>query len=188
VKKIICLIIALLFLPSCATAEKEKPKQLETDEWTQEMFTELVTFVYNTGDQLRIDDVGTTLYNISLGTPDNNGEDDVILVVHLGFLPEDQLVILTVEAFTFIEGGVKVVDHNFYYNYFDEDLGEYFYLPVYIDGNIVTLDKDGILLSTTPKLSQEVNFEGYKNEEWLFWAKAFYNYMQEEKAKGQETQ
>lgn len=178
-RKIVCLMIALFLLLGVAFANEDCPDG-ECKAWTQEMFSELVTFLYNNGESVPTI-YGDNIYNITL-----SAVEDGSLVAHLGFYPTEYFVILTVEAFDYGEDGTKVIDHNFYYSYFDKDIGEYWFLPNYIDGNIV-ITKDSAVRSLIPKVPQQYKKEGYDNEEWAFWMGLFYEYMLVEKAKGEET-
>lgn len=148
----------------------------QEEEWTQEKFTDLVTFVYNYGEVIKLH-TGTDFYSITL-------EVDEFLVAHLGFIPEELRVILTVEAFDFDDDGNRVVDHNFYEHYFCEETGMYYPFPNTISGNIVVLDEQSILLDLITKITREFVAEGYKNKEWEYWINKFYEHMQEVVAKG----
>jgi hypothetical protein len=166
---IVLLLIAIT--PAC---------EVMASDWTQDKFTELITFVYNEGEKI-VTGYGVEFYNVSLELPE---EDDVIIRGHLGLYDFESYVVLIVEAITHDEDGNTVIDHNFYSSYFIPDLGEYCCLPNEITGNIIVKDKDSVIESVVPKLTQRFELEGYENEEWLFWMGLFYEYMQTEKAKG----
>jgi len=177
IRKIIyVLVILLLYSPVCLAEDNCTSGDCEA--WTQDMFTELVTFLYTNGEVIRTAH-GNELYNITIST-----KEDGTLVGHLGLFPIQELVILTVEKFIFKEDGAKIVDHNFYYSYFSDTIGEYLYLPNYIDSNHIVIDRNSLVEDMTTALVKEYKKEGYDNEEWNYWMGLFYEYMRTQKAKG----
>lgn len=163
------LVFGLLLL-FCTTAQTQEP-----EEWTQDKFNDLVTFVYNHGEVI----TGTygTLYSLTI-------VEDESLKAYLGFLPSDNTITLTIEAFTFEDNGNRVVDHNWYTHYFCEETGMYYPYPNEITGRLATLDSGGIVLGTINKITQKFKEEGYKKAEWFYWINRFYEFMLESKSKG----
>lgn len=179
IRKIIIIFITLCLLsPNCVA--DDECKENDCGAWTQDMFTELVTFVYNVGEQTS-SNYGVELYNISLELPKEN---DIIIRGHLGLYDFESYVVLIVESITHNKEGDTVIDHNFYTSYFVPYLGEYYYLPHLITGNIIVKGEGSIVKEMVPKISQEFALEGYNNEEWLYWMGLFYEYMLTEKSKG----
>ncbi len=144
------------------------------EEWTQEKFTDLITFAYTHGEV--IDYVGVAMYNLTL-------TEGGWLTAYFVLIPDLEQAILTVEASEPGNDGSIIYDHNWYEHWFCEKTGQYYPFPNVITGRFATL-KDGILLESIPKTTQTFKEEGYKKTEWRYWIDRFYNYMQETLAKG----
>ena len=171
-KKFLCILL-VLFSFSFAFAKEDK--------WTQEKFTDLVTFLYTDGEAI-VTAYGDTLYNISMTI-----SEDGSLVVHFGLFPSEEIVILTIEKTEFKEDGGRIVDHDFFYSYFSTDIGTYYYLPARVTTNHIILSAENVLEDMTSDVKKEYKFEGYEDEDWLFWMNVYYEYMQTQKAKGRST-
>lgn len=174
-KKLISIFMALclFLLPAFVLAEDVEKA------WTVEMFTDVVTYVYNYGEALQTS-VGITIYNVTLPaeSPD--------FLVHLGFIPDEDFVVLTTEKFTY-KDDLKIVDHVFYYSYFNEEDGMYSYLPNVISGNHIVLDEDGVVVDMTSDTYAEYDSDGHDSILWKFWMQVYYEYVQQKIAEGRSV-